>query len=106
MIDRETGASLTGFQEYAQRVFDALTTPLGSRIKRRGYGSKVPDIQGRNQSTGNGIRLQVWAAQTFDNPINGLGDGQLLNVDVYLSESGYKLKLTLSFNGEVNQVSV
>ena len=77
MIDRKTGESLDGFTLYAQRVIDVLTTPLGSRVKRRGYGAKVPELLGRGTSQGNGTRLQVWTAQAFNNPLNGLKDGEL-----------------------------
>ncbi|MGB1201261.1 MAG: hypothetical protein ACPG5R_06835 [Cognaticolwellia aestuarii] len=106
MIDRQTGENITGFSEYAQRVIDVLTTPLNSRVKRRGYGAKVPELLGRSTSNGNSIRLQVWTAQAFENPLNNINDGQLLAVNVSLSDVGYKLKLTLSYENEINQVNI
>ena len=106
MIDKHSGEPLSGFSLYAQRVVDVLTTPLGSRVKRRHYGSNIPELLGRGTNQGNGIRLQVWVVQAFNNPINGLEDGELLDVSVYLSDVGYKVRLTLRYNGEIDKVVI
>lgn len=42
-MDASTGAAITGRAHLAQSVRDILTTPLGSRIARRDYGSLLPD---------------------------------------------------------------
>ena len=39
-----TGRSLTGLDHLRQSVADIITTPIGSRIRRRRYGSEVPEL--------------------------------------------------------------
>jgi uncharacterized protein len=53
-LDRATGRGLAGVLEHLrQSVSDILTTPLGTRVLRRDYGSRLPDLLGAplNQGT-------------------------------------------------------
>ena len=43
-VDRFTGKPLTGIDHLRQSIMDILTTPLGSRVMRRQYGSKLFDL--------------------------------------------------------------
>lgn len=43
-MDRHTGAPLSGVEHIRQSVADILTTPIGSRVMRREYGSLLPDL--------------------------------------------------------------
>ena len=43
-LNRHTGRPLTGDAHLAQSIQDILTTPKGSRVMRRAYGSDLPDI--------------------------------------------------------------
>jgi len=43
-MDRSTGKTLDGTAHLAQSIADLLTTPLGSRLGRRDYGSQLPDL--------------------------------------------------------------
>ena len=43
-MSRTTGAALPEIDHIAQSVADILTTPLGSRLARRTYGSRVFDL--------------------------------------------------------------
>ena len=40
-MDRKTGKRITGRARLAQRIADVLTTPLGSCVMRRDYGSRL-----------------------------------------------------------------
>lgn len=40
-IDAHSGAALSGFDHLRQSVHNILTTPLGSRVMRRDYGSRL-----------------------------------------------------------------
>ena len=40
-MNRVTGASLSGIDHLRQSIVDILTTPLGSRVMRRNYGSRL-----------------------------------------------------------------
>jgi len=59
-MDRTTGKPLAGEAHLRQSVADILTTPIGSRVGRRDYGSLVPRLldQPYNPST----RLRLFAA--------------------------------------------
>ncbi len=39
-----TGRTLEGADHLAQSITDILTTPLGSRVMRRNYGSLLPEL--------------------------------------------------------------
>ena len=39
-----TGRTITGAAHLAQSIADVLTTPIGSRVMRREYGSLLPDL--------------------------------------------------------------
>ena len=41
-MHRTTGAGLSGIEHLRQSIADILTTPLGTRLQRRTYGSLLP----------------------------------------------------------------
>lgn len=43
-MDRTTGRHITGMEHLKQSIADILTTPLGSRLHRRTYGSLLPGL--------------------------------------------------------------
>ncbi len=43
-MNAQTGKTLTGDGHIIQSVRDILTTPIGSRVMRRTYGSRVTDL--------------------------------------------------------------
>lgn len=43
-MDRHTGRAVSDHHHVAQSVADILTTPVGSRIERREYGSMLPEL--------------------------------------------------------------
>lgn len=43
-IDAHTGRRISGADHIRQSVRDILTTPIGSRVMRRDYGSMLPDL--------------------------------------------------------------
>ncbi|SNR22863.1 phage baseplate protein [Paracoccus sediminis] len=43
-MSRHTGRMLDGDAHLAQSIADILTTPLGTRVMRRDYGSNLPDL--------------------------------------------------------------
>ena len=59
-LDRNTGRLLTGIDHLQQSVADILTTPLGSRIERRHYGSRLFELL--DNPTTPALRLEVFAA--------------------------------------------
>ena len=45
-MSRTTGRFLGGSDHVQQSVLDILTTPLGTRVGRRDYGSRLPSLIG------------------------------------------------------------
>ncbi|WP_269792412.1 GPW/gp25 family protein [Stenotrophomonas sp. Iso1] len=43
-MDVRTGKRIDGEAHLAQSIADILTTPIGSRIERRDYGSLIPEL--------------------------------------------------------------
>ena len=43
-MNRVTGASLSGIDHLRQSIVDVLTTPVGSRVMHRDYGSELFDV--------------------------------------------------------------
>ncbi|NKD46356.1 phage baseplate protein, partial [Haematospirillum jordaniae] len=40
----KTGKPLSGLDHLSQSIRDILTTPVGSRVMRRDYGSRLPSL--------------------------------------------------------------
>jgi len=60
-MSRNSGTTLTSELSHIQQsVHDILTTPIGSRLMRREYGSRLPDLmdQPQNQT----LLLQCYSA--------------------------------------------
>ena len=49
-INAKTGARLVGIDHLRQSVRDILTTPIGSRVMRRDYGSRLFELVDRPYS--------------------------------------------------------
>lgn len=59
-FNARTGRAVSGLDHLTQSVADILTTPIGTRIERRDYGSLIPELIDRplNGTT----RLHLFAA--------------------------------------------
>ena len=55
-----TGLAVTDRQHLAQSIADVLTTPIGSRVMRREYGSQLADLI--DWPLNSATRLQAYAA--------------------------------------------
>ncbi|MBB5612003.1 hypothetical protein HDE71_001000 [Janthinobacterium sp. S3M3] len=62
-MNASTGRSLTGLAHLRQSIADILTTPIGSRIRRRRYGSEVPELI--DQPLSEATQLRIYAATAF-----------------------------------------
>ncbi len=44
-MNRDTGKTMaTGLEHLRQSIVDILTTPIGTRVERRSYGSLLPEL--------------------------------------------------------------
>jgi phage baseplate assembly protein W len=59
---RNSGAALDGLAHIQQSVADILSTPVGSRVGRRNYGSLLPDLIDQPMTPANILRLYAATA--------------------------------------------
>lgn len=59
-MDRETGGEVQGLDHVRQSIRDILTTPIGSRVMRRDYGSRIPDLVDSPLTPE--VRMEIYAA--------------------------------------------
>jgi phage baseplate assembly protein W len=64
-MDASTGKSLAGMAHLAQSVTDILTTPIGSRVMRRDYGSNLFRLVDRPMT-------QSWRIDVFQATVQAL----------------------------------
>jgi len=65
MMNASTGRSIDYAAHIAQSIADILTTPIGSRVMRRGYGSFIPMLIDQPLTPANILRLQAATAQAI-----------------------------------------
>ncbi|MBU1001917.1 MAG: GPW/gp25 family protein [Proteobacteria bacterium] len=61
----ESGKSLQGIEHLRQSIRDILTTPLGSRVHRREYGSRLPRLVDAPLNDGTLIELYAATAEAI-----------------------------------------
>lgn len=59
-MDAQNGCHLSGLAYLRQSLTDILTTPIGSRVMRRHYGSEVPELI--DQPLNSATTLRIYAA--------------------------------------------
>ena len=64
-IDASTGKALGGIAHLRQSVRDILTTPVGSRVLLRGYGSRLHELVDRPLGPGLLASIQAEAADAL-----------------------------------------
>lgn len=55
-----TGRALSGYAHLEQSIRDILSTPLGTRVMRRDYGSRLPDLMDAPMTPG--LNVEIFAA--------------------------------------------
>lgn len=73
-IDRKTGRTLTGWEQFLSRVTQVMTTQIGARNKYRSFGCQLPSTLSRNTSNATLALIQTYAMGAFMNEANGLQD--------------------------------
>ncbi len=100
-LSRKTGQVLSGWALFIELVEDALTTQLGSRQKRRDYGSRLPELLAKNSGDDLLMKAQIYATETFIHPPNNLS--HLFTASRIVARrhtSGIRLQITGDYNGQ------
>ena len=64
-MNRTTGQSITGLDHLRQSLGDILTTPIGSRVMRREYGSLVPELIDHPDNLATQVRVYAAVASAL-----------------------------------------
>ena len=64
-VSATTGKALAGTEHLRQSVADILTTPLGSRVMRRDYGSLIPELIDQPLNRATVLRLYAATAHAL-----------------------------------------
>ncbi len=84
-MNASTGASITGTDHLRQSVLDILRTRKGSRVMRRSYGSRLPDLV---DSPTNAAGVADIVAATADALARWETRIKVTNVSVYSAGAG------------------
>lgn len=65
-MNRDTGKTMaTGLEHLRQSITDILTTPIGSRLERRTYGSLLPELIDHPDNPATRVRLYAAVASAL-----------------------------------------
>jgi hypothetical protein len=73
-MHNQTGKPLAGIDHLRQRLTDVLTTPKGTRVMRREYGSDLFELLDGTMNEAWLVRCYAAIAEAIDNEVNGLPD--------------------------------
>ncbi len=93
-MDRNTGKSIDETDHIRQSVLDILTTPVGSRVMRREYGSELFGLLDQPASEANRLRLM---AATVNALTRWEPRIKINNLDFHLTSTG---RATLTMEAE------
>jgi len=93
-MNMQTGESLSGVAHLRQSVLNILTTPLGSRVYRRNYGSRLFELIDAPSN-------DAWAVDIYAATADALAKWEprirLKKIQVYRQENG---KILIDLDGE------
>lgn len=61
-MNASTGRALSGIEHICQSIGKILTTPLGTRVERRDFGSELPDLIDAPNNAATRVRLYAATA--------------------------------------------
>lgn len=65
-IDNQTGKALAGIEHLKQSIRDILTTPIGTRVMRRDYGSRNFELIDAPMNSATIINIVAATAEALD----------------------------------------
>jgi len=110
-MSRSTGAVLSEIEHIAQSVADILSTPLGSRLARRTYGSRLFDLLDGPVNATTRVRLfpatatalmrwekRITVQRVALTAIDGLRGRFALDITVAITDTGAAASLSVPLN--------
>ncbi|SDU08456.1 GPW/gp25 family protein [Stappia sp. ES.058] len=81
-VDARTGRVLTGWDHCVQSIGKVITTRFGTRVMRRDFGSRVPELQDAPANPRTLLELYVAIADALEDPRNGEPGFRLRMIDM------------------------
>lgn len=105
-MDRTTGQTITGADVTVQQIADVLTTPLGTRVMRRDYGSLLFDLADMPLNAATMLLQNMAAAQAITQWVNGVTVNRAaISGDFASGQATLDLSATIAGNAQ-NQTSL
>lgn len=106
-MNNTTGKPIEGLDYLRQRLTDVLTTPKGTRLMRRDYGSGLFDLVDQAMNDGWLVQCYGAIAEAIADPVNGLPDFRLERIEPSeLGADGGVFELTGVYLPTAQRVSV
>lgn len=94
-MDRQTGEPIGTMAHLRQSIQDILTTPLGTRVGRREYGSRLPNLVDLPISAGLKVDITTASADAL-----GLWEPRFKLSRVHIASANASGKMELGFEGD------
>jgi len=94
-MSRQTGEGIGTMVHLRQSIQDILTTPLGTRVGRREYGSRLPDLVDLPMTPGLKVDISAASAEALDR-----WEPRFTLTRVYVAAANAAGSLTLGFEGD------
>lgn len=104
-IHPDTGRTVTGADQAAQRLRKAITTLIGSREMRRSVGGEVVSLRGLANEKNRMIIINR-IHRAIANPANDLADIQDPEVTCTLNGSGFRIVINYTYSGIAGSIEV
>ncbi|MBN8090499.1 hypothetical protein J0J26_20510 [Vibrio vulnificus] len=104
-IDPNTGLSVSGAAQAAQRLAKAITTQIGSREKRRNVGGEFRCLMGLANER-NRMKAINRIHRIIANPANDLLDIVDPVVTVTIHGTGFRVRIDYTYNGQREVVTL
>lgn len=101
-MHKHTGKMITGVEFLNQRFIDAFSTRKGSVVVDREYGTYIDDLIDENITPLFRMQLFARAAETIKNPVNGLDDVKLKQLElVEYKDNTVESIVTMEWQGDI-----
>lgn len=104
-IDPDTGLSVSGSAQAAQRLKRAISTQIGTRPKRRKVGGEVRKQNGTASEEGRMIIINR-IHRVIANPHNQLADIKNPIVQAAIAGAGYRVRVIYDYYGEQGAIDL
>jgi uncharacterized protein len=94
-INRVTGKPLTNWSHVMQSILDIMTTPIGTRVMRRDYGSDIPNLIDRPQGRDTVLEVTLALGTALEK-----WEPRFRLSSVYISDAGPDGEMTIAIKGD------